>query len=252
MNLIISGWPGVGETTLGLLLAESLNFKLVQGSQTFRFLGEKLRFGDTGTDRIKADTLLEHNWGHLFERYVATIAKEQQNLVLETDITGFTVKKSPDLISIFLVADKNARQQRLGKDGRIEDIDVLEERDKSLGQIYKKEFDVDFYNLDAIQQHYSLVLNNTSMSIAQELVAVYKLIIDRLSQENQDKLKSLISQAKSREEFYNKEGKQFYIDVLKGRKLLPSSVEIIKDIMKMMPEEVAKLPQELKDILAVL
>jgi len=41
-NIAVSGWPGSGGTSISILLAYQLNYKILKGSQVFRYLGKKL------------------------------------------------------------------------------------------------------------------------------------------------------------------------------------------------------------------
>lgn len=249
MNIIVSGWPGVGQSTLAIIIAKTLNYKLLQGSATFRYLGSLINLENTGADRIKADELLEPNWGPIFEKYMQWIANNEQHVVTETDISGFFTKGNKNVYSVFLQAPQEVRKLRLVKDGRPNDVDFIQKRDESLAQTYKDLFGVDFLNTEKIEENYSRPLNNSELTIEQELKIIYKDLLE-LKAITEEEFNTLANNAKSEEEFFWANGKQAFLDILNERRKLPIAADIIKDIMQVFPNEIQNLPQELKDILA--
>ncbi|SRR5260221_8234232 len=248
MNIVVSGWPGVGETTLALLLAKTLNYKLIQGSATFRFLGEKLSFNNTGEDRVKADELLEPSWGPIFEKYNQYLVKNREKFVMETDITGFFTKDVPNHLSIFLLSEMSSRKERLERDGRMKDIEVLEDRDESLEQKYKQLFGIEFHNKDQIKNNYKLMIDNTNISITDELKMVYSKLFE-LKAINEDWKYNYLEQAQAEVDNYNREGKEWYLNYLKTNQLYDSAEDIIKDIKQIFPDEVSRLPKQILQII---
>jgi cytidylate kinase len=246
MNLIISGWPGVGETTLAMLLAKTLNFKLIQGSKTFRLLGERLNFGETGEGRIEADLLLEPVWGPIFDKYIKSILANQDKLIVESDLSGFFTKGNPKIVSVFLYANNAARIKRLVVDQRDNDVGALEARDKVLENKYKEIFNVEFYSIDAIKDNYTIAIDNSNLKIAEELKIVYNKLREKaiLSEEECDKL---CNNAEAEEANYWKMGKEWYLDDLRKNNNLPDAATIIQEIRNMFKEEIEKFPQKLKD-----
>ena len=249
MNIIVSGWPGVGQSTLAIILAKTLDYKLLQGSATFRYLGSLINLENTGADRITADELLEPNWGPIFEKYMQWIANNQQHVITETDISGFFTKENPNVYSVFLQASQAVRKERLVKDGRAKDVDFIEKRDESLAKAYMDLFNVDFLNTDKIKENYSRPLNNAELSIEKELKIIYT-DLKNLNALSEEEFNTLTLNAATEEQCYWKNGKQYYLDILKERNKLPIAADIIKHIIQIFPEDIKKLPQELKDIIA--
>ena len=249
MNIIVSGWPGVGQSTLAIILAKTLNYKLLQGSATFRYLGSLINLENTGADRIKADELLEPNWGPIFDKYMQWIANNQQHVITETDISGFFTKNNKNVYSIFLQASAEVRKGRLIKDGRPKDVGYIEERDKSLSKTYKELFGVDFLNTEKIQENYSRPINNANLSIEEELKIIYS-DLKNLNALDEDQYQELVSNAKEEEDFYWSNGKQAYLDILKQKGNLPIAADIIKHIIQVFPQDIENLPKELKDIIS--
>lgn len=249
MNIIVSGWPGVGQSTLAIILAKTLDYRLLQGSATFRYLGSLINLENTGADRIKADELLEPNWGPIFEKYMQWVASNLQHVVTETDISGFFTKDNKNVYSVFLQASQEVRKTRLVKDGRSKDVDYIQKRDESLAKTYKQLFGVDFLDLSKIEENYTRPLNNAELSIEQELKVIYK-DLRGLGAINDSQFEELNAKAKEEEDFFWANGKQAILDILTQRGKLPVAADIIKDIVRIFPNEIAALPQELKDILA--
>lgn len=249
MNIIVSGWPGVGQTTLAIILAKTLNYKLLQGSSTFRYLGSLINLENTGADRITADELLEPNWGPIFEKYMQWIATNQKRIVTETDISGFFTKGNPNVYSIFLQASQEVRKERLIKDGRPNDVAYIQIRDESLERTYKELFNVDFLDLEKINENYSRPIENAELTIEEELRIIYT-DLETIGTISKEELKSLSDSAKEEEEFYWKNGKQANLDILRERGSLPLPQDIINEIKQIFPEDIKNLPGQLKDILS--
>lgn len=247
MNIIVSGWPGVGQSTLAIILAKTLNYKLLQGSSTFRYLGSLINLENTGADRITADELLEPNWGPIFEKYMQWIANNKQHIITETDISGFFTKDNKNVYSIFLQASQEVRKGRLIKDGRPNDVAFIQKRDESLAKTYKNLFNVDFHNVEKIQENYSRPLENAELSIEEELKIIYSDLRE-LNAITEDEYSSLVSKAKAEEKFFWENGKQANLDILKEKGNLPLPTDIIKDIKQNFPEDIKSLPEELRTI----
>ena len=86
MNIIVSSWPGAGSSTLAMILAKELKLRLFLGTETFRLIGRKLNYENTGKERIEADQYLEKYWGPLYDKYVEYIALNNNGLIIESDI----------------------------------------------------------------------------------------------------------------------------------------------------------------------
>lgn len=247
MNIIVSGWPGAGQSTLALILSKSLKYTILQGSSTFRYLGTQIQLENVGADRIKADEILEPHWGPIFEKYMQWVATNKQRVITETDISGFFTKDNKNVYSIFLMASHEVRKGRLSKDGRDKDIDYIEQRDKSLSESYKKLFNVNFLDVTTIKDCYSRAIDNGEMSIAQELELVYKDLFN-INAIEQAELNFLLEHAKQEEELFWTNGKEGILKYLNDSNLIVDTKGIIREICRVFPDDVNNLPAGLLTI----
>lgn len=250
MKIVISSWPGSGATTLALILAKELHLTWIKGTDVFRYLGAKLNFEDTGLDRIKADQVIEDQFGKIFDKYIQTIltSSDKDNFIIESDIAGFLKQKNDKYVSIFLYSDLESRKARLIKDNRHQDEDYLEHRQNDLAAIYKKLHGIEFLNIGQINEKYDIPLDNGDLSLEDELISVYKyLYANKYIDTNRfEKLCSIAIEAES---LYWTKGKEFYKDYLATNNLITSPENILKEIKKNFPKEVEKFDDSLKSIL---
>lgn len=246
MNIIVSGWPGVGQSSLSVILANALNFKLIQGSALFRYVGSEINFENTGLDRVKADEYLEPYLGPLLEKYLQWNLLNKDNIVTESDISGFFTKDNKNIFSIFLKASKEVREDRLKVDGRAKDIGYIDLRDKSLEKSYNNLFGVDFLNEEAIDNAYTLPLDTSELTIAQELKIVYTKLKD-MGFLKEESFNTLIINLEQEESFFWSNGKDKYKEILKEKGLLLSAKEIIIEIKEIFSTDVENLPQDIKN-----
>ncbi len=249
MKLLISSWPGSGGTTLALLLAEELNLTWLKGTDVFRFLGSKMNFQDTGVDRIEADQVIENEFGKVFDQYIQSILKSNinDNFIVESDIAGFFKDENDDYTSIFLYSDLSSRKERLAYDNRANDQDYLEHRQKDLAEIYMNLHGINFLDLDIIKQKYDISIDNTHLSLKEELASVYDyLLIKNKISKNQ--FQTLTDNASKIEKTYWEKGKEYFKSYLIENKKVTTPEEILKGIKKNFPEQIEKFNEPLKSI----
>jgi len=243
-NILVSGWPGAGSSTLVLLLAYHLHYCLLRGSDTFRYLSKKLTSTETGARFIAVEKLLQPHFGPIYDKYIDYKLKNDKGLVVETDIGGFRLGKSKEFFSIFLIASEAERMRRLVGDKRKEDVLVLEKREKTLRDEYRKLYGFDWLNLKDIIKNYNLVLDNSKVGIKQELEIVYKEIFKQkiIHKNTFDSL--MLRTAQDEKNFWIK-GKDFYKRVLKKNKKLLEATEVFREITQLFPDEISLLPEVL-------
>ncbi|MCS7317351.1 MAG: hypothetical protein NZZ41_03395 [Candidatus Dojkabacteria bacterium] len=240
MNIVISGWPGAGSTTLAILLSYSLKIRLFRGSNTFRLLGQKLNYGDQGTDRINADKILEDHYGRIYDKYNVHVLEKYDNIVMETDYHVASKKNNSKLVSYFLLCDFDARIKRLGIDSRDKDTLVLKERENTLREKYKSLFNIDWFNHEHIKQQYDCLIDNSELAIYEELNIIYLDLLKRgFIDVNQ--YSNLINQSKSLEDMFWEKGKEYFFILLSNEKLIVEAEEILKDINIKFKKEINRI-----------
>jgi cytidylate kinase len=249
MIITISGWSGVGSTTLALLLAKTLDYKLLTGTETFRYLGSKLNYEDTGADRVAADEVLEKYWGPIYDKYLDyKVNNSNENIIIESDLVGFFAKKREDIISIFLIADFESRSNRLKVDNRDKDVDILRNRDEMLRNKYYQMHNVDIFDKKLLKDTHDLVLDNTDLGLSEELVIIY----DYLRKENiilKSTYSNLVNMSKIEDKKYWEKGKTKTIHELSTKNLCYHTEEIFQEISQIFPNDIRALPEYLKEII---
>ena len=165
--------------------------------------------------------------------------------MIESDISGFFVH-DPKVISVFLYANEEIRGKRLAVDKRTDDVAALKQRDETLKNKFKEVFKVDFYDLESIQKNYTIAIDNSYKNIASELKIVYEKMKDS-GQLTSDEYNELCDNATDEENTFWTSGKQWYIDYLKERNLLPTPEEITREIRERFKDEINKFPENLKE-----
>lgn len=249
INFAVSGWPGCGSTTLALLLALLFERRYLYIGNIYRYLGQKSGFSNEGSARPKFDGYIEDIIGITIDNYTDYKLQNSNELVLESDIAAFRIGKHPKVFSIFLTAEKNERIKRVELEGRDDASNVLDQRDALLADVYKKLWQIDYYDIDLIERKYNQRLDNSNLSLETEL----RLIIDQIKVYNSfnNVPESFWNEIDSKIDAYVKlywdEGKQHLLDILKSKKLLITPEEALTDIAKTFPEDIAQYPENVRD-----
>jgi len=247
MKIIVSGLPGCGSTTLSLILAKSLNLKLYRGSASHRFFLEKLNIPQTGEGVIAMETLIQPFWGPIYDRFAKDIFLDntEDNIIIDSDITGFMTGKNPTILSIFLYSNKEERIKHFANDGRTEDGNMVDEIDQKVFREYRDLYKINFLDLEEVAKSYSLLIDNSGMPLEKELTVVYEELKKNYGL-GTEQTNNLIKSAHFEELDYLKFGKNKFIEILKNTNQLVSGEEIVKKISLKYPEEIKKLPENLR------
>ncbi|BCX14256.1 MAG: hypothetical protein KatS3mg085_788 [Candidatus Dojkabacteria bacterium] len=248
MKITVSGWPGAGSSTLTLLLAFIYEFELYQGGGVFRYLFEKLDLGEFGLERIQAQEMIQPTFGKIYDQYIDSLLTNAnfQNLIIESDIASFRIGKRADVVSIFLKADINTRISRTQVDGRPADGEVMKEIDLSHENEYKKLHNINFYNEEEIDKKHRLVIDNSDLTIAEEM----EKIVEFVSREYRI-VPQIDDFAALENEFWSK-GKNYFKEVLAQKNLIPKPDTILKDIKNKFRKDVESLPEFLQEVFSKL
>lgn len=246
MKITISAWPGAGGTTLSLLVAYNYNLRLIRGGDVFRYIYSKLEYGNTGEARIESHKKVEPHFGPIFDKYVDVILKDDSytNILVESDIASFRIGKNSDIVSIFIHANTQARKKRTEVDNRADDGEMLTQVDNALRQEYLNLHNIDFLNLEQIQEKHRIVIDNSDLNLVDEMNIVHKFLNDN----HLVAAESTLDFNKLNEMYWEK-GKEFFIEQLNKKDLIPTPREILKDIEQKFTYEVRSLPHFLRNII---
>jgi cytidylate kinase len=244
MKLIVSSWPGCGATTLTILLAEIYNLTLVRGTESFRLLLKQMNVSETGEGILLVESLIQPFFGPLYDKYMQDLFKDpsKDNLIADSDILGFFVPHTQGVHKIFLISDKISRAKHFTTDSRTEDIEILGRRDQELRNGYMKLYGFDIFDKDEINKNYNLVLDNSRILIAEELSLVTKLISPQIT----------MDEAHEYEHSYWTHGKEYFLEKLKSENRIIGGLDVLKGINEKYPDEIEKMPDNLKTALRTL
>lgn len=248
INICVSSWPGCGSTTLSVILALLFEKKYIYMGNIYRHLGQKLGYANEGGTRPKFDNYIEDIIGTTTDNYGDYVLLNEDNILFESDIAAFRVGKHPKIFSIFLVADKEERIKRVKLEGREDAENVLDARDKGLAEIYKKLWDIDFFDTDLIARKYNMKFDNSNMSLETELKLIINEIKEYHSMANMPESywSDIYNNIQKYVDLYWKDGKQAILDKLAAKSLLIKAEETLLDIAKTFPEDVLQYPDNIK------
>src|SRR3989344_2979035 len=176
INITISGWPGGGTTSLSLLLSILLQWQYLNIGWVFRDVGKKLGYSEEGTTRPQFDEFIEPIIGATIDNYSDHKLLNESQIILESDLAAFRLRKHPKVFSIFLKTDQKERIARVTKEGRQNAVTVLIERDKILQEKYQQIWGIDIFDEQLIERRFNMVIDNTSISLETELQNVLDAI----------------------------------------------------------------------------
>jgi cytidylate kinase len=179
MIITISGTPGSGKGTIGRLLAAELKYRFYSmGDIRRKYAAEH---GMT-IEQLNKKAEIDPTSDHLVDEYQTELGKKEDDVVIDSRL-GFHF--IPMSFKLFLDADEMVRVRRILNDKRATEhykdaddaVQQLRERQESDKKRYKKLYDVDPYDVDAVD--YGLLLD-TSSNTPEELVAMILDVLNKL------------------------------------------------------------------------
>lgn len=237
-NILVSGWPGVGVSTVVLLLSYIMNRKLLRGTESFRYIWRELGVAEKGAEAADIEKIVQPYFGKIYDKYIDHVLSNPQAIILESDIGGFRLGKKETYSSIFLIGTEKIRFKRLSGDGRPEDAKIREEQ---LRIEYKKLHGFDWFDEELVHEKYNFVLDNTKLSIEEEMSSILNYLEDYFGKFDVD-LKELESN-------YWESGKEYFVEELSKKNLISSAAETIRNIRELFSEEIEEFPENLKTII---
>lgn len=250
MKITVSGWAGAGSSSLAMILANALNYKLIQGSGVFRYIFKKLEFSTTGADRNKAHSFVEPYFGPIYDKFVDTLLKnnEETHFIVDSDIASFRIGKTKDIFSIFLIANRETRVKRTRGDNRPEDGEIMDIIDLEHQKIYRELHNIDVLDLTEIRSKHQLVLDNSNITIAEELKTIFSELV-KFNSEQKTLYSNLIPLVEKLDKEFWSHGKNEIVKQLTDKDLIPDPELLLGQIGTMFKKEISTFPVELRSII---
>ena len=246
-NIAISGWSGVGSTTLTLILTTLLKKKYYPITKIFRHINAKLGYAKHTVMSKEFEEMIQPMIGKTVDNFVDFKLLRSNNIILESDIASFRLGKHPKIYSIFIKADTKTRLARMAKDERGNEA-PLDERDAAHKAEYVKLWDIDMFDEELIDRKYNLVVDNTELPLLNEI----ELVIGFLSAHqvfkdahDWDKVKQDIPKVIKEYKELKSKG---MLEKLAKKGLVASVPDMMKEIVKAFPEDVTTYPENLQKI----
>ena len=248
INLAVSGWPGSGATSFALILSSLLKRKYMYIGDIFRYLGTELGHSVTGKSQAEFDSYIESIVGKTVDMYVDHKLTTESNLLLESDIAAFRIGRNPKIFSVFLRATYEERLRRVRVDGREGGEEYLKMRDDVLSAKYKELWDIDFHSEEMIARKYNLVLDNSNMTIENELMKTIEALNEYHRFTGTFDLYTIHEIINAHVASFWEMGKQHFKDNLSRKGLYYKPQEILHEITQEFPEDVVKFPVEVQNV----
>jgi len=248
-NIALSGWSGVGTTSLSLLLAFMLERRYYNIGDVFRALGKKLGYTNEGDDRVKFDEYIEPIIGKTIDKFVDFKILNDSGILLESDIGAYRIGKHPKVFSIFLKGGLSSRINKVVAEGRQQAEDTLIKREKVLKQLYSELWELDIYDEELIEKKYNLVFDNSDLGLYEELVLVFDTLQEIPGFKEMHDWDKLHKTAKKEVDMFTAKGKDNLRIRMGRKKLIVSADKIMREIVKQFPEDVENYPKEIQNVL---
>jgi len=245
INLSLTGWPGVGTSTLTLLLALILKQKYYNIGSVFRKINSEVFTECDLKLSLEWEQMIQPAIGKTVDNFVDYILLNKSGIILESDLSTFRIGKNPKVFSIFIKSNLETRKIREEQDGRKGKETSIELRDKALQQEYQKLWGVDIFDLDLIAKKYNLIIDNSSLSIQEEVEAILERVFN-LPWAKSTNFSIVQSRSKRILEKYKSFDKKIMQKALKRQGLFVDSEVIMQEIVKTFPEEVQSFPDSIQ------
>jgi len=248
VNISVSGWSGSGATSLALILSCLFDYHYLHLGGVYRYLGSKLGHSEEGFSRPKFDDYIEAIIGPTTDKYRDYKLLEGDSFIIDSDLGTFLIGKHPKVFSIFLKSEFEERVKKVIKDEREDALAVLKERDEVNRKFFFDMHSIDIFDEELINRKFNYVLDNTNVSLDSET----RMVIENLKTITHFKtafdFEDIDNRINDEVEKFAVLGKDGYKENLSKRKLIITPQEIITEISRLFPEDVAEYPENMRDI----
>lgn len=247
-NFSVSGWTGSGATSLSLILCKLFGHRYLHMGGIFRYIGMQLGYSEDGISRPKFDYYIEPIIGATVDKYRDHMLLESNDILVDSDLGTFLVGKHPKVFSIFLKSSFEERAKKVIKDDREDAVANLKERDKTNKEFYVNLHGIDIYNEDLINKKFTLVIDNSYVSLEEEVRMVAEEIINTKHYSTKLNLEEILERTPEEILNFAKLDKKRYKEELEKEQLVVGAKEIVLDIAKLYPEDVENYPENVQKI----
>ncbi len=199
---------------------------------------------DSGNEYLEFENKYGKYFDQIWENYAIWKVSHTDCLLIDSKMLGFFIDKE-DLFEIMLVASTDIRQQRALQDGRDTVAKTIHLRDAQLQQRWKVSKGIDLFDPGQIKQSYDLILDNSVLSIEQELETVLSYLEEdyRFPESDLSDLKNAIPEIVS--DYTMREASGILADIEKNHQLIGYDI-VLQEWKHQFPREFQLLPPEMQ------
>jgi cytidylate kinase len=242
-NIIISGWPVSGSTTMALILANLLGYKYVYAGGVFKHFTKEIYGSDSSHNVVRFEEEYGTHWDSIWEKYAQLLLESETRLLCDSKLTGF-IYKGENVFKIMFTANFGTRMTRAAIDGRGGADIEIQQRDEQLSQRWSRDFGVNIYDNQTIVNNFDLSIDNSELSIAQTLMQ----LCEKLSPAGFD-LNINPAQAQELEQHYWHDGKSYFLRKLELSGLQIDVADVFATWREKFTADVEALPEVLRDVI---
>lgn len=177
MIITISGLHGTGKSTIGKLIADSLDLSYYSTGEAFRELAhEKNMSLKEFTEYVENNPNIDLN----LDEKIIQIAKKG-DIIIDSQLSGFLLKDIADF-RIHLVCPIDVRVKRMcSRDQSLYEEKLKETilRENSEAIRFKKLYQIDITDLDKINENFDLIINTENLTIREIVDIILKKLNER-------------------------------------------------------------------------
>lgn len=247
MNIILSGWPGAGTTSISLMMAYLLKYEYVYAGGVMKHIAESHVGATSGPNYISFEESFGPQFDQIWEKYAVWKLKTANNLLMEAKTAGFFIGDE-NVFEVMLIAGIEARIKRAQLDKREDAGATIRARDAEVRQRWFSTFNIDIYNLNTVRENYDLVIDNSHMEPQDELEILFRAFEDSgkfpgvSAGEFRDRFAGVI------DTFWDK-GKDYYREELIKAGLYTQPQKIIQEWEDNFPDELKELGLNVRSLI---
>ena len=134
-------------------------------------LAEALYGDSSGESLLRFEEEFGSYFDHIWDEYALWKLQRSDKLLLEGKVTGFFADDEK-IYEIMVVASPDVRMARVNRDKRLYSVETLRKRDEELKSRWLAEYGLDIFNPLLIQESFDLIIDNSRLSIAEEVDTV--------------------------------------------------------------------------------